>query len=69
MTFLHTKYFTVIFFESNIKQNGQTKIPIAINADRSAVNNAISVSSVNAQRIAENNKIALTIGKSQNCLL
>ena len=69
MTFLHTKYFTVIFFESNIKQNGQTKIPIAINADRNAVNNAISVSSVNAQRIAENNKIALTIGKSQNCLL
>lgn len=69
MTFLHTKYFTVNFFESNIKQNGQTKIPIAINAERIAIINAISMSSVNAQRIAENNKTALKTKKSQNCLL
>ena len=69
MTFLHIKYFTVIFFESNTKQIGQTKIPIAINTDKIAVNKAIPMSSVNTQRIDENNKITLTIGKSKICLL
>ena len=69
MTFLHTKYFIVIFFASNIKQIGQTKIPIAINTDRIAVNTAISTSSVSAQSKEENNKITLTVGKIKNCLL